>query len=70
MHVVDYPFSASCKLFLDFSVAKLHRCNELLSRIETVNTNSAKYDLSLSANGMVYHIVVCATVRNVPDLSH
>ena len=70
MHVVDYSFSASCKFFLNFSVAKLLRYNELLSRIETENRNSAKYNFSLSANGMVNHIRVWATVHNIPGLSH
>ena len=69
-HVFDNPFPGSCKFFLDFSVVKLLRYNELLSRIETENTNSAKYNLSLSANGMVYHIGVCATVHNIPSISH
>ena len=54
LHVVDYPFPVSCNFFLDFSAAKLLRYNELLRRIETKNTNSAKHDLSLSANGMVF----------------
>ena len=39
-------------------------------RLKTVNTNSAKRDISPSANGMVYHIGVCASVRNIPGLSH
>ena len=66
LHLVDYPFPASCNFFLDFSVAKLHRYNELLSKIETENKNLAKCDLSLSANSMVYHNGVCATIRTIP----
>ena len=62
LHVVDHPFPATCNFFLEFSVAKLLWYNELLSRIETENTKLAKYDLSLSANVMVYHISVCAMV--------
>ena len=70
LHDLDYPFPGSCKIFLDFSVAKLLRHNELLSKIETENTNSAKYNLSINANGMVYHIGVCATVRIIPGPVH
>ena len=70
LHVLDYLFPGSCKFFLDFSVAKLLRYNWLFNRIETENTNSAKYNLSLSANGMVYHIGVCAMVHIIPGLSH
>ena len=46
-------------------MGKLLWYNELLSGIETENTSSAKYNLSLSANGMVY-----VTVHNIPGISH
>ena len=51
-------------------MAKLLIYNKSLSRIETENTNSVKYDLSLSANGMVNHIGVCAEVCNIAGLSN
>ena len=70
LYVSDYLFPGSCTFFLDFFVGKLLKYNELLSRIETENTNSAKYNLFLSANGMVYHIGVCATVHNILILSY
>ena len=56
--------------FLDFSAAELLRYNELLNRIKTEITNSAKRNVSLSANSMVYHMRVCASVCNIPCLSH
>ena len=64
------PFQAHVNFFLDFYVAKLHKYNELLSIIETENTNSARHNHSLSANDMVYHIGVCAMVHDIPSLSH
>ena len=70
LHVLDYPFPGSCKFFLDFSVGKLVGYNELLSRIETESTNSAKYNLFSSSNGIVYHIGVRAMVRNIPGPSY
>ena len=63
-----YP--ASCNFFLDFFAAGLLRYNDLLCRIKTEDTNLAKRDISLSANGMVYHIEVCAMVHNIPGISH
>ena len=60
LYVLDYPFPALCKFLLDFSEAKLLRCNELFSIIKNENINSATRDISLSVNGLVYHIGVCA----------
>ena len=62
------PFLPHVNSFLDFSLAKLSRHKELLSKIETESTKSAKCDLCLSANGMVYGIRVFATVHNIAGL--
>ena len=63
-------FWAHVHFFQDFSVAILLRYNEFLKRIETKDTNSAKHELSLCSNGMVYDIGVWATVRIIPSLAH
>ena len=65
---LSHAIPAPGKSFKDFSVAKLLRYNVLLSTTveETEITKSPKCDLSLCANGMVYHIGVCATAHNIP----
>ena len=40
--------------------------NSLLTKKLAENTKSLKCDLCLLANGMVYHIGVCATAHNIP----
>ena len=68
--VLDYNFPASWKFFLDFSAAELLRYNESLDRIKTESTNLTKHDNSLSANSMVYHNGVIATLCDISGLSH
>ena len=55
-------------IFLAFLWGKLLRYNGLFSRIETENTKSPMCDLSLCANGIVYHAGLSATVCNIPSL--